>query len=121
MSKRRSDTLYIEDILDCCDAIASYCDHKNFETFQTDRMLFSATLRELEVIGEAIGKITDTCKERHPEIAWRMIKDFRNVLAHEYFGVDAEIVWDIVKEHIPLLHEQIKLLDCHRFSTVSQK
>lgn len=70
-------------------------------------MMYSATIRELEVIGEAASKLSAELKEKHPEVPWREIKDFRNILAHEYFGVDSEVVWDIVTEKIPVLQKAV--------------
>ncbi len=111
MSKR-SDRLYVNDILECIEAVESYCRDLDYAAFVSNRMVFSATLRELEVIGEAAGKISATCKEQNSDIAWRMLKDFRNVLAHEYFGVDNEIIWDIVKQKLPLLKLQVRQIKC---------
>ncbi len=70
-------------------------------------MIYSATIRELEIIGEATGKISQETKEKYPNIDYRTIKDFRNVLAHEYFGVDMQIVWGIVTEKLSNLKEEI--------------
>ena len=70
-------------------------------------MLYSATIRELEIIGEAAGKISHKTKEKYPNIDYRTIKDFRNILAHEYFGVDMLIVWGIVTEKLLDLKKEI--------------
>ncbi len=108
MSKTyRNDALYVGDIIESIHAIESYLDGQNYQTFVENRMIYSATIRELEIIGEAVGKISETIKKKYPEIDYRTIKDFRNVLAHEYFGVDMEIVWMIVSEKIPELKQNI--------------
>ena len=108
MSKKfRSDQLYIEDILDSINAIESYLDGLNYDAFIENRMVYAATIRELEIIGEAIGKISQTIKETYTDIDYRTIKDFRNVLAHEYFGVDMEIVWMIARDKMPELKQNI--------------
>ena len=60
-------------------------------------------MREFEIIGEAIGKLPEPLKKQHPEIYWQDIKDFRNLLIHEYFGVDLEIVWNTLKQDLPSL------------------
>jgi uncharacterized protein with HEPN domain len=70
-------------------------------------MIYSATIRELEIIGEATGKISQETKEKYQNIDYRTIKDFRNVLAHEYFGVDMQIVWQIATKKLSYLKEQI--------------
>ena len=88
----RSDLVYMHDMLDSIGAIEQFVSGLNYADFVNDRKTYSATLRELEIVGEAAGKISDDCKTRNPGIDWRTLKDFRNVLAHEYFGVNAEIV-----------------------------
>ena len=111
MSKERDDKLYVDDILDSINAIQKYIHDEDYNSFIENRMLYSATIRELEIIGEATGKISQTIKDKYPNIDYRTIKDFRNVLAHEYFGVDMEIVWSIVKHKLPSLKEQILQID----------
>jgi uncharacterized protein with HEPN domain len=106
-SKYRNDKLYIDDILESTNAIEIYLKDKNYDDFIENRMLYAATIRELEIIGEAIGKISQVIKEKYTFIDYRTIKDFRNVLAHEYFGVDMEIVWIIATEKIPVLKQDI--------------
>ncbi len=66
-------------------------------------MRSAAVIREFEIIGEAVGKLPDELKSRFPDIPWREIKDFRNLLIHEYFGVDLEIVWDAIRAELPPL------------------
>jgi len=111
MSKKRDDKLYIDDILDSIYAIEKYINNETYDSFIENRMLYSASIRELEIIGEATGKISDELKEKYQNIDYRTIKDFRNVLAHEYFGVDMEIVWSIVKHKLPNLKNEILKID----------
>ncbi len=107
MYKKRDDKLYISDILYSIKAIEEYIQEIDYEQFIENRMIYSATIRELEIIGEATGKISQKTKEKYPDIDYRTIKDFRNVLAHEYFGVDMEIVWGIVSSKLPKLKQEI--------------
>ncbi len=111
MSKKRDDALYINDILESIEAIEKYIENINYDQFIENRMVYSATIRELEIIGEATGKISQETKEKYPNIDYRTIKDFRNVLAHEYFGVDMPIVWGIATEKLPYLKEQISKIE----------
>ena len=104
---RRSDALYLDDILQSVLAIADYVSDCDFEEFKNDRKTYSATIREFEIIGEAIGKISDSIKFKNPDVAWRDIKDFRNLLIHEYFGVDAKILWNTINNDLPKLGRQI--------------
>ena len=104
----RSDLVYLSDMLDSIGAIEEFVAGLDFSAFTTDRKTYSATLRELEIIGEAAGKVSDDCKTRNPAIDWRTLKDFRNVLAHEYFGVNSEIVWDVVVNKLPVLKKLLE-------------
>jgi len=60
-------------------------------------------IREFEIAGEAVGNLSEEIKSKHKNIKWRDIKDFRNILIHEYFGVDLEIVWKVIDEDLPML------------------
>jgi len=104
----RSPLLYIDDILVAAEAIFSYTKEVDFNSFADDRMRYSAVIREFEIIGEAVSKLPDTLKSEYPDIRWQDMKDFRNILAHEYFGVDLEIVWNVVREDLPDLYRAIK-------------
>ena len=109
MSERDS-ALFIADILESIDAIENFVLDCNYERFIMDRKTYSATLREFIVIGEAISHIPDELKDLVPDIGWRLIKDFRNFIVHEYFGIDSSIVWDAVKLELPELKARIILL-----------
>jgi uncharacterized protein with HEPN domain len=78
------------------------------EAFVQDRMRYSAVIREFEIIGEAVGKLPEELKGEYPEIPWQDIKDFRNLLAHEYFGVDLEIVWNTICDDLPMLMDAVQ-------------
>lgn len=104
----RGHLLYLEDIRDSIDAIQSFVKDISFENFISDRKTFSATVRELEIIGEAAGRISTQIQQQFPDIPWRTMKDFRNVLAHHYFGINASIVWDVVRRKLPELKSQIQ-------------
>ena len=106
MSKRHP-SLYIEDILESINAIEDFVTDYDYESFFTDRKTYSATLREFIVIGEAISSLPDDLKDQFPDISWRLIKDFRNFIVHEYFGIDSSIVWDAVKLELPELKRRI--------------
>jgi uncharacterized protein with HEPN domain len=103
MSKRDI-KLYLQDILDSILAIEEYIKDMKFQEFKNDRKTYSATIREFEIIGEAVGKImNEDIVKKYTKVPWRDIKDFRNILIHEYFGVDYEIVWNTILEDLPQL------------------
>ena len=93
--------LYLTDILESGNAILEFTKGMSLEMYRNDRRTCSAVIREFEVIGEAVGKLPDEMKQRHPDVEWQDIKDFRNLLIHEYFGVDQEIVWKIIQDDLP--------------------
>jgi uncharacterized protein with HEPN domain len=95
--------LYYADILDSGKAIFEYVNGSSFEEFCRDRKTYSAVIREFEIIGEAVGKLPKQIKQKYRNVEWQDIKDFRNLLIHEYFGVDLEIVWNIIQEDLPIL------------------
>lgn len=107
MSERDS-RLYLSDILDSSSAIEEFVKDLSFEGFCNDRKTYSAVIREFEIIGEAVGKLSDELKRKHPDVEWQDIKDFRNLLTHEYFGVDLEIVWKIVQDDLPALMDVVR-------------
>lgn len=79
----------------------------SFEEFFADETLRRAFVRSLEIIGEATKKLPVDFRSRHPDVKWRSMAGMRDRLIHDYFGVDYEIVWDVVQNHIPELRRQI--------------
>jgi uncharacterized protein with HEPN domain len=104
----RPQLLYCHDILESGAAIQSYVQGITFDAFVRDRMRYTAVIREFEIIGEAVGKVPMELKAGYKDIPWQDIKDFRNLLAHEYFGVDLEIVWNTIHHDLPLLMNAVQ-------------
>jgi uncharacterized protein with HEPN domain len=105
----RSPKLYIQDILQACEDIQNFTrDLASMDDLQNDRRTFLAVVHSIEVIGEAARQTPKNFKEKHLEIPWRETIGLRNVIAHEYFGLDIEIIWDVIQTRIPSLAEQIK-------------
>jgi len=105
------DQLCLESVLEAIDRIIEYTSNINTaDDFNNDYRNFDATMMNFVVIGEMIDKISDEFKRKHSEIEWIKIKGFRNIVAHDYFGIDAEEVWQIIKTKIPTLKTDIKLL-----------
>ncbi len=104
---KREISLYLEDTFEAIEAVESYIDKLSFDDFREDRKTYSATIREYIVIGEAIAHMIEELEEKIPDFPWRVIKDFRNVIVHEYFGVDAEMVWDISTHELGKLKESL--------------
>jgi uncharacterized protein with HEPN domain len=77
------------------------------ERFMADETLRRAFVRSLEIMGEATKKVPDEFRARYPLVEWRAMAGMRDRLIHDYFGVDYELVWDVVQNHIPALRGQI--------------
>jgi len=107
MSKR-GDKEYIKDILVACENILRYKEGYDFEMFMHDRKTQDAIVRNIEIIGEAVKNISENLKEKYKEIEWKEIAKTRDKLIHSYFGIDLDIVWDIINIEIPRLKVQMK-------------
>ena len=105
---KRDDDLLITDILNCCINIEEYIASATFEEFVNDKKTVDAVVRNFEIIGEASKLISEEVKFANPLIEWRMMTDFRNILIHDYFGIDYEVLWQSVKENIPYNYELLK-------------
>jgi len=111
MSKKKSKReyiLFIEDILQAIEEIEKYTGHTYYDEFSKNEMAVDAVIRNFEVIGEAVNYIPDNIKTKYPEVEWSETVGFRNVLIHNYFGIDVEAVWDTLKENIPGFKFHIK-------------
>ena len=98
----------LEAIIEAIDRINEYTTAFNSaDEFNNDHLNFDATMMNFVVIGEMVEKITDDLKNEHKNIEWVKIKGFRNLVAHDYFGIDAEEVWQIIKTKIPMLKSDI--------------
>ena len=106
----RNYLLYLEDILTASGKILAYVGDTAYADLMKDEMRLDAIIRNFEIIGEAAGRVPEDIKEKYSSIEWRKIADFRNVLAHEYFGIDFEIMWNIIKDKLPALHSGMKAI-----------
>ncbi len=98
---------FLEDIVEYSKVSQDLIKSISFEEFENDLTVFLATTRALEIIGEAIKHIPEEIKLKHPDIPWQKITGFRNMVIHEYFGIDKEIVWNAAKINAVFLKEQI--------------
>jgi uncharacterized protein with HEPN domain len=98
---------FLRHILDECNYLKKESEENTFEEFKHNERLLRAVCRSLEIIGEASQKIGPDIKAAYPYVQWREMSDLRNRIIHHYFGIDYDIVWDIVQHDIPLLRKYI--------------
>lgn len=94
-------------ILESITEIENYISEANFETFLQNSMMRFATVKQIEIIGEAANYITEETKAKFNEIQWRQITGLRHILVHEYFGIDNHLIWQIIANDIPHLKQGI--------------
>jgi uncharacterized protein with HEPN domain len=103
----KDDTVYLRHILDAINTIQEYLQGVNEEKFKDTRLLQDGTIRQIEIIGEAIRHMSKDIRRTYSEIPWQDIAGMRDKLIHDYFGVDIEKVWDTTQEDLPILKEQV--------------
>lgn len=102
--------LYLEDVIEAIAKIQRYTAGASFQQFSNDEKVVDAVVRNLEVIGEAVKRIPDDMRRKDSAVEWKKIAGLRDMLIHEYFGIDLEIIWDIVQNKLPSLEASIRRL-----------
>ena len=107
---RRDPDLLVSDILAAILRIQRHVGEMDRESFLQDEKTIDAVVRNLEVIGEASGQLPDDFTGRYPKVPWRQISGLLNRIVHEYFGVDLEIIWQVLHDDLPALRDQMEKL-----------
>lgn len=102
--------LYVQDMIEFAERVLSYTEGMDLDSFIADRRTYDASLRNIELIGEAATHVPDHIRDAHPEIPWRLIVGARNRVAHGYLGMDDDVVWDIVRTDVPDLLPKLRRL-----------
>ena len=98
---RRNYILYLEDMLLSMIRIKEYINDYDLKSFKLNYMIVDAVIRNFEIIGEASKNIPTEIKAKYPDIPWNKMYGLRNLISHEYFGVDYEMLWEIAKKNLP--------------------
>ncbi|KAA0253973.1 DUF86 domain-containing protein [Acidobacteria bacterium ACD] len=97
----RSVELYLRDILDAADAIGAFVGGLGPDDLRDDRKTRDAVVRNLEIIGEAVKRLPSALLDRWPQVDWAGWSRMRDVVAHQYFGVDVDVIWSAVADELP--------------------
>jgi uncharacterized protein with HEPN domain len=109
-SAARAWRFYIDDMIGFAERVIAYTDGLDQAAFVASSLHYDATIRNLELIGEAATHLPDTVRAANPQIPWRLIIATRNRLIHGYLGIDNDTLWSIIRDHIPALLLQLREL-----------
>ena len=109
-SEQRKWRFYLDDMIAFAQKVRDYTEEQDLADFLASGLTYDATLRNLELIGEAATHIPEAVRDAHPEIPWRTVIATRNRLIHGYLGIDDDIIWSIVQDDIPNLLNALRAL-----------
>lgn len=101
----KDDSIYIDHMLDCIQRINEYVESK--QQFYSSRLVQDAVIRNLQVMAESSQRLDDTIKNSYLDVPWKEISGFRNILVHDYLGVDLDMVWSVVEQDLPKLEQAL--------------
>ena len=107
---RREWRFYIRDMIGFCETVLSYTEGLDQNAFVADRLTYDATLRNLQLIGEAATHIPNEVRDAHTDVPWRAIVGTRNRLVHSYLTISDDIVWTIIQDAVPNLLPSLRVL-----------
>lgn len=107
MPPERNENIYLHDIFKAVSKIIGLTKNMNFVMFSKDERTIDAVLYNFTMIGEAARHIPETTRQAYPDIPWMDMQDMRNLVIHEYFGVDLQIVWKTIKDDLPPLLDML--------------
>ena len=99
--------LFLSDILKATNKVQTFTEGLTFEEFSEDELIIDAVVRNLEIIGEAVKRVPESITSKRPDVEWKKIAGLRDILIHAYFGLDMEIIWDLIRNEVPLLQRVV--------------
>jgi len=110
MKGKLGDKVRLQHILDAIKEVEIYLENVAYDQFLQNSEKRFATIKQIEIIGEACNALSDELKVQYPAIPWKAIVGFRNVSIHEYFGVNLQLVWEIAENDLPVLKQEMKMM-----------
>jgi len=104
---KKDDTVYMKHILDAIHRIEEYTQNIEYKDFIENHLIQDGVIRQIEIIGEAVKRLSNEIREKYTDVPWKDIVGMRNKLIHNYFGVDVDAVWETVKKDIPVLKKKL--------------
>lgn len=104
----RDQRLYLSDILNSINKIERYTEGMSYKQLIADELTLDAVVHNLQIIGEAVKHISTEMRDRYPQVEWRKIAGLRDMIAHAYFTIDEQIVWDIIQNKLSTLRHNIE-------------
>ncbi len=104
----KDNRVYIEHMLECIQNIHEYIDCK--ESFFSTRLIQDAVVRNLQIMAESSQRLSDDLKSQYDFIPWRAISGFRNILVHDYLGVDLDVIWSVIEQDVPALEKALEAM-----------
>lgn len=101
---------YLDDMFGCAEKVLAYSAGLNQAGFVADTLRYDASVRNLELIGEAATHVPDAVRAANPQVPWRLLIATRNRVIHGYLGIDNDTLWSIIRDHIPALLGQLRAL-----------
>ena len=117
----RSWKFWFEDIIEALDRIFRYVKDLDYDGWIKDQKTIDAVIRNLEIIGEAAANVPHEIQDLYADIPWYQMKGMRNILIHEYFGVDNDVLWNTIKKDLPVLKEKLQAFEAWELSPNSSR
>lgn len=102
-----ADRVYLQHMLDCIERVEQYC-HDGEASFRQSTLIQDAVIRNLQTMAESSQRLSDAVKTQAPDVPWRALAGFRNIIVHDYLGMDLDVVWRVVSIELPPLQKSLR-------------